>query len=404
MLSALRLWTPLGLMVLGATDSYGSVVHKPYPYYNISTSCSTTTSELQSTTVVSYETTTTSQNCSTSETTISSSSEVYSSYNTTILTTTSTLSTSCNTTVVPTTISTSTITLPTFTPPTFTPPTLTTPTITLPTYTPPTITPPTITPPTSVYEPCPTTCSISAGTVNLFFWPTDNTYTYPATYVDEALDYTFTSPSVYMVINTIFGYNSLGRTGPSASSPVFALDLDQVSTIAPDGATLQLTLNDLGTDCPQSEDPSVIATMSPDGRCDPSLVAPDVVKSWALPCNACGRFGLFDPPYAIPALTGGLVPTTVITTPVEETTTAPATTPAATGATSTTVVETTTTPAAGTTTPASTETPTVITSSSTTIPSSAGTVPTTVVTAPAARVTAGLACMMFSILISISLV
>ncbi|KAK7750153.1 hypothetical protein SLS62_007902 [Diatrype stigma] len=73
-----------------------------------------------------------------------------------------------------------------------------------------------------------------------------------------------------MVINTIYGYNSLGRAGPAASSPIFALDLDEVSTIVPggQGATRQLSLSDLGTDCPRSLDPSVIATKLPDARDD----------------------------------------------------------------------------------------------------------------------------------------
>ena len=127
-----------------------------------------------------------------------------------------------------------------------------------------------------------------------------------------------------MVINTIYGYNTAGRAGPSGTSVVFALDLDQVSTVVPyQSATRQLTLNDLGTDCPQAEAASVIATAAPDGRCDPILVAPEPVKSWASPCNACGAFGLFDPPYAVPALNGGLVPgptTTSMTHPESQTT------------------------------------------------------------------------------------
>ncbi|KAJ5141902.1 hypothetical protein N7526_002897 [Penicillium atrosanguineum] len=127
----------------------------------------------------------------------------------------------------------------------------------------------TVTTPTTITvapNPCPTTCSI-------------------------------TSPSVYMVVNTIYGTNTAGRAGPSGTSLVFPLDLNQVSTIdLVNSATRQLTLNDLGTDCPQTEDPSVIATAAPNGRCDPILVAPEPVKSWASPCNACGQFGLFDPP------------------------------------------------------------------------------------------------------------
>ncbi|KAJ5966405.1 hypothetical protein N7481_013119 [Penicillium waksmanii] len=39
-------------------------------------------------------------------------------------------------------------------------------------------------------NPCPTSCKVSAGTVNLFYWPTNQPYDYPTTYFDEHLDYT----------------------------------------------------------------------------------------------------------------------------------------------------------------------------------------------------------------------
>ncbi|KAK6208106.1 hypothetical protein LQW54_007153 [Pestalotiopsis sp. IQ-011] len=200
----------------------------------------------------------------------------------------------------------------------------------------------------TVIDTCPTTCSITAGTVNLFFWPTSNDYIYPSTYVDASLDYTFTSPSVYMLVDFIYGTNSQGIVGPSATSKIFALDLDEVSTIVGGTATEQLTLNDLGTDCPQSVDPTAIATLT-DSRCDPILAAPSEVKSWAWPCNACGRFGLFDPPYAIPTITGGLIDTTTTTAGAATSTT---TTAAATGAAPTTTAATTTHVAVTTTTSA----------------------------------------------------
>ncbi|KAK4151234.1 hypothetical protein C8A00DRAFT_36134 [Chaetomidium leptoderma] len=166
-------------------------------------------------------------------------------------------------------------------------------------------------------DPCPKECSISAETVNLYFWPTDRPFSYPSTYVHPELAYTFTSPSVYMLIPTAVGTNPQGQpTGPSTSRWILPLDLDEVSTIAANNATRQLTLSDLGTDCPQTADPTAIATLV-DGRwCDPVLAAPSQVRSWAYPCNACGRFGLFDPPYAVPTLTGDLVepvPTTTTT-------------------------------------------------------------------------------------------
>lgn len=150
-----------------------------------------------------------------------------------------------------------------------------------------------------------------------------------------------------MVVNTMYGYNTAGRAGPSGTSIVFPLDLDQVSTIdLVNSATRQLTLNDLGTDCPQTQDPSAIATAVPNGRCDPILVAPEKVKSWASPCNACGPFGMFDPPYAVAPLTGGLVP---VTTTVAMTQPETQSTPSATPATETTATPMDTTTVAVTT-------------------------------------------------------
>ncbi|KAJ1323549.1 hypothetical protein MN608_10793 [Microdochium nivale] len=173
----------------------------------------------------------------------------------------------------------------------------------------------------TTFDPCPTTCSISVETVNLYFWPTDRPYAYPTTWVDESLDYTFTYPSVYMLIPTAVGTNTAGEPfGPATSDWVLALDLSQVSTIVGDtstGATQQLTLADIGTDCPKSVAPGAIATMAPDPRCNPVLAAPREVSSWAYPCNACGQFGLFDPPYAAPTLTGQLVEPTTTTDAAE---------------------------------------------------------------------------------------
>lgn len=133
---------------------------------------------------------------------------------------------------------------------------------------------------------------------------------------------TSTSPSVYMFVPSAQGINTLGSpAGPSTTSWMIPLDLHEVSTIAPGGPgpsgrgiTRQLTLNDLGTDCPQTAEPTAIATMAADPRCNPVLAAPSQVRSWAYPCNACGRFGLFDPPYAVPTITGDLVEATPVTT------------------------------------------------------------------------------------------
>jgi hypothetical protein len=122
-----------------------------------------------------------------------------------------------------------------------------------------------------------------------------------------------------MFIPTARGTNSLGPAGPSTTNWMLPLDLYEVSTIVDGSITRQLTLSDLGTDCPQTADPTAIATMF-DSQCDPILAAPTQVSSWAYPCNACGRFGLFDPPYAIPTVTGGLIEPTTSAAPAPITT------------------------------------------------------------------------------------
>lgn len=232
-----------------------------------------------------------------------------------------------------------------------------------------------------------------------------------------------------MVINTFYGTNSAGRAGPAASSPVFAADLNEVSTIVPGGdVTRQLTLNDLGTNCPQSMDPTEIATMIPEGRCDPILVAPNTVKSWASPCNACGRFGLFDPPYAVPTLSGGLIETTATITTVESTIkdVPPPTTPPSTWATSRTVTETinpppdttpTEEPDTSTVAPPIDEPDTSTAANPTDVPDAGTTTtndqaptsatesdPITVPTAAATRASSGLACLLLGLLVSVGLV
>ncbi|KAI1116737.1 hypothetical protein F5Y14DRAFT_53979 [Nemania sp. NC0429] len=371
-----RLWTWMGLLAIVVNSANSEAIYH-FPHYSVS-KYNTTTVTIPTTYVTQpiTNTTTTTLVCSTltpniTTVTISVLETITSFYPTVIPTT------RIVTVTVPTTISTTIpITIPTTIP------------ITIPITIPTTITPPvsystfitTVT--TSVDDECPTTCSIAAGTVRLFFWPTSNTYTYPSTYVDKKLDYTFTSPSVYLVINTIYGTNSLGRVGPSGTSEVFAVDLNQVSTILPSGQiTRQLTLNDLHTDCPQVIAPEVVATTIPDGHCDFSLLAPQTVKDWALPCNACGRFGLFDPPYAIPTLGGGLIETTITTADTETTTFTSTSSPEG-GATSTIVTATATSVVTQTTeTQVSSSTDDPSTASS--LPTSA---PTTVPTAAASRV------------------
>ncbi|CAG8415646.1 unnamed protein product [Penicillium salamii] len=315
MLFVLQFWTALGLFAAECKAFSVPVIHSPShdpsTRSNIVTYTPVPIPSLSEQTIWDSKSEVTLESTETESTTVCTTALTVSSFTSSVRWTESKVSTS--TVISAPSKSISTISTISVFPTTSELTTLTTKIISIPStttsYVPTTITPPPSPPP----NPCPTTCSISAGTVNLFYWPSDG-HVYPSTYSNTHLNWTFTSPSVYMVIDNIYGYNTAGRAGPSGTSVVFPLDLDQVSTIIPEGSiTQQLTLSDLGTDCPQTEAESVIATAAPNGRCDPILAAPKPVKSWASPCNACGNFGLFDPPYAVAPLTGRLVPETTTT-------------------------------------------------------------------------------------------
>ncbi|KAJ5356780.1 hypothetical protein N7517_011389 [Penicillium concentricum] len=173
-------------------------------------------------------------------------------------------------------------------------------------------------------------CSMYAGMVDLVYWPTDN-QSYPSTFYDHKHDYTYSSPSVYMVVSTLYGWNPCGLLGPSTSREVFAFDLTEVSTLVPytaldqtaRRATRQLYLSDLGAHCSTDYNKTELATQthpmkSDDTRCNPFLAVPVAVKRYGYPywlhCGVSNnKFGLFDPPYAIPPV-DDLVPTKPPTT------------------------------------------------------------------------------------------
>lgn len=176
-------------------------------------------------------------------------------------------------------------------------------------------------------------CSVQAGTVQLSYWPTDTNYSYPATIYDSKLDYTFTSPFVYMVVNTIYGWNSCGPLGPTTSNAIFAFNITDVSTLVPytdetattRRSTRQLYLSDLGKNCPATQDSAAATNTHPvknaDSRCNPNLIIPPQIKRIGMPYwNHCGnvgnKFGLFDPPYAMPTLEG-LFPVTTTSAAVD---------------------------------------------------------------------------------------
>lgn len=137
-----------------------------------------------------------------------------------------------------------------------------------------------------------------------------------------------------MVVNTIYGWNPCGPLGPTTTDAIFAFDLTDVSTLVPytdvsatsRRSTRQLHLSDLALDCSTAMDTSSLATnthpmKNDDVRCNPALIIPPEIKSIGLPywqhCGNVGnRFGLFDPPYAMPTLEG-LFPVTTTSAAVD---------------------------------------------------------------------------------------
>ncbi|KAB8291621.1 hypothetical protein EYC80_006421 [Monilinia laxa] len=179
-----------------------------------------------------------------------------------------------------------------------------------------------------------TPCHIFAGTVQLSYFPSaSGNFTYPSTYYNEAIGITMTSPSMYMVINTISGYNSCGQVGPTMSNVVISMDPTDVSTIARYTASDQqvnttpaalLTLNDIISGCSTltmtegSTDGAILNLHAMDNeynRCFPAVAIPTPqIESLGLPYfRHCGqdnaRLGLFDPPGAVP-FANGLLPVT----------------------------------------------------------------------------------------------
>lgn len=131
-----------------------------------------------------------------------------------------------------------------------------------------------------------------------------------------------------MVINTVYGWNRCGPLGPTSSNAVFAFDITDVFTLVPytdmaattRRSTRQLDLSDLGTHCTSAYNISSIQTLTHPlkndaDRCNPNMIIPHAIKLYGLPYwNHCGnvgnKFGLFDPPYAVPPLEGLLAPAT----------------------------------------------------------------------------------------------
>ncbi|KIN07269.1 hypothetical protein OIDMADRAFT_47172 [Oidiodendron maius Zn] len=193
-------------------------------------------------------------------------------------------------------------------------------------------------------------CTMHLGVVEISYFPQNSANaTYPSTWYNPEWSVTMTSPSLYMLVETAWGNNQCGTLGPTFSNKVVSMPISHALTMQPYansaavsrmGPPRPLTLNDLAG-C--STLPSnlwslipAIMTLHPieDSfyRCNPHFVVPPEV--WAIGgpyWKNCAHFndevGIFDPPGAVPTVSG-LLPITsdspVAITPTTATTIAAA--------------------------------------------------------------------------------
>ncbi|KUJ10113.1 uncharacterized protein LY89DRAFT_740507 [Mollisia scopiformis] len=166
-------------------------------------------------------------------------------------------------------------------------------------------------------------CSVFAGTVHLSYFPENrgNCSNCATEYYDPTLSVTLTSPSVYLIVNTLYGYNTCGPLGPNYVSQAFPMALSDVSTLPPYAdvsATTRaparpLTLSDL-ENCPSwsvLKTEGVLTESHPVSnvfnRCNPRLWVPMEFRRVGYPYwMHCGNrnygVGVFDPPGAVPTV------------------------------------------------------------------------------------------------------
>ncbi|KAI4765583.1 hypothetical protein E4T52_01641 [Aureobasidium sp. EXF-3400] len=85
--------------------------------------------------------------------------------------------------------------------------------------------------------PCCSSCYMTAGTIDFYFWPDQATPTAPApgqpsTSVN-AEGFTFTSPSVYMAFSSLVASNRCGQIGDAWTSTTIGFDASEITTARP---------------------------------------------------------------------------------------------------------------------------------------------------------------------------
>ncbi|KAG9632771.1 hypothetical protein KCU77_g11315, partial [Aureobasidium melanogenum] len=198
--------------------------------------------------------------------------------------------------------------------------------------------------------PCCSSCYMTAGTIDFYFWPDQATPTAPASGQPStsvnAEGFTFTSPSVYMAFSSLVASNRCGQVGDAWTNTTIAFDASEITTARPvttltqyesdyvsDGTTYRdmgsavttqppprsLDYNDVGQNCSTisgyvywPDNPINAANaMYHDDPCHPVILLPPKLINMQQPwvdanCGpAPGMSGAYDPPRVLtPMLTG----------------------------------------------------------------------------------------------------
>ncbi|RDW58747.1 hypothetical protein BP6252_13223 [Coleophoma cylindrospora] len=166
-----------------------------------------------------------------------------------------------------------------------------------------------------------TECHVYFGSVDMTYWPTSskNGTRYPSTIVRPDLQLTMTSPSVYIVVKTVYATNPCGQVGPTYKQGVVSIHPTNLKTVVPyptthataSRATVAMDFNDLAN-CPKNM-PTPVGwnigrpTAGAYARCHPDLDWDLTYKHqlgggyWGGDCARTGPagHGLFDPPSAV---------------------------------------------------------------------------------------------------------
>ncbi|KAH8656972.1 hypothetical protein BGZ60DRAFT_136768 [Tricladium varicosporioides] len=176
-----------------------------------------------------------------------------------------------------------------------------------------------------------THCNIVAPSVTVSYFPEPSgNITYPSVIYNPAISMTMTSPSIYLVVETIWADNRpCLQLGPTFSNQVIVMNPTDVYTLQPYadeivmtrmGPPKLLTLSDLN-DCSTNSYDSIqkehhsFLTHPVDGkvnRCFPRISWPSQINSlggnyWKDCDMRDADLGLFDPPVAVPPVTGLII-------------------------------------------------------------------------------------------------